>query len=102
MSEDIPCQTSCMDKVKVVQFILPFAFKILHDELDIWSHPIGLDRADVIPNDAGAREFPIIPGQSCWYLKMEDSTYSAMSMAQMPVPVPRSRMFCGDDVIGAL
>lgn len=54
-----------MDKVKVVSFILPFAFEILHDELDIWGHPTGLDRADVIPNDVGGREFPIIRGQSC-------------------------------------
>lgn len=92
-----------MDKVKVVWFILPFGFEIFHYELDIWGHPTGLDRADVSPSDVGAREFPVIRRQSCWYTKMEqDFTYSAMSIAQIPVPVPRSRMFCGDDLIGAL
>lgn len=30
-----------MDKVKVVLFILPFGFEILHDELDIWGYQLG-------------------------------------------------------------
>lgn len=48
-----------MDKVKVVLFKLPLAFEILHDKLDIGGHPARLDRADVIPDDMGAREFSI-------------------------------------------
>lgn len=53
-----------MDKIKVVFFVLPFTFEILHDELDIWGHPTGLDRTDVIPNHVGVGEFSVIPGQS--------------------------------------
>lgn len=93
-----------MDKVKVVLFIFPFGFDVLHDEFDIRGHPSGLNRANIISNDVGAGEFPIIRSQSCQPVTIGkgDLTYSAMSMAQMPVPVPRSRMFCGDDLIGAL
>lgn len=53
-----------MDKVKMILFILPFGFEILHDELDIWRYPIGLDRTDVITNHVGVGEFSVIPGQS--------------------------------------
>lgn len=53
-----------MDKVKVVSFINPFAFEILHDKLDIWGHPTGLDGADVVADDVGVGEFPIIRDQS--------------------------------------
>jgi hypothetical protein len=53
-----------MDKVKVVFFIIPFAFEIFHDELDIWGHPTRLDRTNVIPNHVGIGEFSIIRGQS--------------------------------------
>jgi hypothetical protein len=49
-----------MYKVKVVLFILPFTFEVLHDELAIWRHPTRLNRADVISNDVGARELPIM------------------------------------------
>lgn len=73
-----------MDKVKVVWFIQPFAFEILHNELDIWGHPIRLDRADVIPNDVGAREFPIIQGQSYWYTKIEDGGFYVLGNVQGP------------------
>lgn len=47
-----------MNKVKMVPFVVPLRFKILNDELDVWSHPARLDRADVISNDVGIREFP--------------------------------------------
>lgn len=53
-----------MDKVKMVLFILPFAFEILHDKLDIWGHPTGLDWTDIIPNHAGVGEFSLMRGQS--------------------------------------
>jgi hypothetical protein len=51
-----------MDKVKVILVILPLVFEVLHDELDIWGHPTGLDRTDVISDNVGAREFSIIRG----------------------------------------
>lgn len=59
-----------MDEVEMVWFILPFALEILHDELDVWGNPARLDRADVIANDVGAREFSIIQGQCCCHRKI--------------------------------
>ena len=50
---DIPCQASCMNKVEIVSFILPSAFEILHDKLDVRGHPAGLNRTDIVPNDVG-------------------------------------------------
>lgn len=43
----------------MVLFILPFCLEILDNKLNIRSYPLGLDRADIIPDDMGAREFPI-------------------------------------------
>lgn len=52
-----------MNEVKMVFFVLPFTFEILNNELNIRGHPLGLNRADIISNDMGAREFPFFPAQ---------------------------------------
>lgn len=61
-----------MDEVKIVLFIFPFSLEILDNKLDIRSHPLGLDRADIISNDMGAREFPIFREEESVLLTCRD------------------------------
>lgn len=60
MREIIPCDSSCVDKVKVIGFKQPLIFKILHYELKVWRHPSGLDRTQVISNDMCFAKLPIM------------------------------------------
>lgn len=73
-----------MDKVKVVLFKLPFAFKVLHYKLNIWGHPTRLNGADVIPNNVGVREFSTIWSQSCWLEKIELGDFHVLGNVQSP------------------
>lgn len=85
-----------MDKVECVGFVQPFVFEVLDNELDIWGNPVRLDGTNVIPNDACLGEFPLLRlifhnhFPNTW---IQGAVYSAMSRAQIPVPVPRSRIF---------
>ena len=91
-----------MDKVEAVLLVQPLRFIVFDDEFYIWHNPVGLDGTDIVSNDLRAWVFSRLnvsddgerePGKNV--------VYSAMSRAQMPVPVPRSRIFCGF-LIGAL
>lgn len=79
-----------MDEVEVVSFVLPFAFEVLHDELDVRGYPDRLDRADVIPNDVGAGEFPIVWGLVLPYIKMDDEGFHILGNVHSPNARSRS------------
>lgn len=73
-----------MDKVKVVLFKLPFPFEVIHDELNIWGHPVRLDRADVVSNHTGAGEFPILWDQFYWYRRIDQGGFNILGNVQGP------------------
>lgn len=91
-----------MDKVEVVLLVQPLRFIVVDDEFYIWRNPVGLDGTDIISNDLRARVFSRLNVSDDRERELgKNVIYSAMSRAQMPVPVPRSRIFCGF-LIGAL
>ena len=96
-----------MHKVEVAA-VGPFVLAVIDDESQVGWHPIRLDWREVGANDLGAGElighyytgpsqsrpdsfvFPISFRLPSWHLRR-----NSLSMAQIPVPVPRSMIFCG-------
>jgi hypothetical protein len=84
-----------VNEVKAVWFVEPFLFKVFDDEFYVWGDPVWLDGADVVSNYMGLGKFPVIVNVAIKNKGQHCASYSAISRAQMPVPVPRSRIFWG-------
>lgn len=100
-----PREVANMDQIERVLLPCPFGFCIVDLELDIWGDPGGLDWAQVCSDDLGGGIVPVAANQStATRIRSRGGgswTHSATSIAQMPVPVPMSRILCGFLPMGA-
>lgn len=90
-----------MHKIPVIA-VQPFVLDIVHEEFAIRRDPGGLDRAEIYAENFGTRE---LVGNFAGRVRffgiqhLQEET-SRPSIAQIPVPVPRSMIFCGWSPIG--
>jgi hypothetical protein len=85
-----------MDTIKVIWGIYPIILEVIDHELKVWRNPGRLNRTQIITDNTCPRIFAGHQSVSMDYFLTRDSlTDSAMSIAQMPVPVPKSRIASG-------